>query len=227
ASCSLPQDQGSVCHPGYKLVWFYDTAEGRCSQFWYGGCEGNDNRFATKEQCETICVEPPARGRCYLPKMEGPIRCTQLSARYWYDYTTRQCGAFWWRGCLGNANNFESWEECQTFCSGIGPIYAPTTTQALPPMPMQFEALTPAHRPQLQPQLQPDRHEPEPEQQYPPRQPYQPRQLFQNFLSFSPGYIVAGKVTSMGSLQGYGVKTWSRSLPLVTITKRQSCPLWK
>ncbi|MFH4974442.1 hypothetical protein AB6A40_001151 [Gnathostoma spinigerum] len=121
-SCALPQDQGTVCHPGYKLVWYYDSSEGRCTQFWYGGCDGNENNFASKEQCETICVEPPERGRCYLPKVEGPIRCDQLAARYWYDYTTKQCGAFWWRGCLGNANNFESWEECQTFCQGVGPI---------------------------------------------------------------------------------------------------------
>ncbi|VDM74131.1 unnamed protein product, partial [Strongylus vulgaris] len=112
SSCALPQDQGAVCASGYKLVWYYDTTEGRCSQFWYGGCEGNDNRFATKEQCETICVEPPGIGRCYLPKIEGPLRCDVPQARYWYDYNTKQCAAFWWRGCHGNANNFGSWEEC-------------------------------------------------------------------------------------------------------------------
>ncbi|OZC05173.1 hypothetical protein X798_07848 [Onchocerca flexuosa] len=99
-----------------------EKIKGRCKQFWYGGCDGNDNRFATKEQCEMICVKPPATGRCFLPKVEGPLRCNQLSARYWYDYTTKQCGAFWWRGCLGNDNNFETWEECQNFCSDIGPF---------------------------------------------------------------------------------------------------------
>uniref|UniRef100_A0A914QFX4 BPTI/Kunitz inhibitor domain-containing protein n=1 Tax=Panagrolaimus davidi TaxID=227884 RepID=A0A914QFX4_9BILA len=114
-ACSQPQDQGNVCHVGYKLVWFYDASEGRCSQFWYGGCGGNENRFATKEMCETICVEPPNTGRCYLPKVEGPQRCNQLVARYWYDYSTKQCAAFWWRGCQGNANNFDTWESCQTF----------------------------------------------------------------------------------------------------------------
>uniref|UniRef100_A0A1I7Z2F4 ADAM_spacer1 domain-containing protein n=1 Tax=Steinernema glaseri TaxID=37863 RepID=A0A1I7Z2F4_9BILA len=130
-ACGLPQDQGTVCHPGYKLVWFYDTAEGRCSQFWYGGCEGNENRFATKEQCETICVDPPEQGRCYLQKVEGPQRCNQLSPRYWYDYTTGQCAAFWWRGCLGNANNFVSWEECNTVCAGVGPPEQETPAPAL------------------------------------------------------------------------------------------------
>uniref|UniRef100_A0A1I7XIJ1 ADAM_spacer1 domain-containing protein n=1 Tax=Heterorhabditis bacteriophora TaxID=37862 RepID=A0A1I7XIJ1_HETBA len=150
SACSLPQDQGTVCAPGYKLVWYYDTAEGRCSQFWYGSCDGNDNRFATKEQCETICVEPPSigrvsiltirlhsalrycLGRCYLPKIEGPLRCDQPQARYWYDHNTKQCAAFWWRGCLGNANNFNSWEECSTFCKDVGPIEATTTHAPLP-----------------------------------------------------------------------------------------------
>ncbi|EPB74918.1 Kunitz/Bovine pancreatic trypsin inhibitor domain protein [Ancylostoma ceylanicum] len=137
SSCALPQDQGTVCSSGYKLVWYYDTTEGRCSQFWYGGCDGNDNRFATKEQCETICVEPPGIGRCYLPKVEGPLRCDVPQARYWYDYNTKQCAAFWWRGCHGNANNFASWEECSTFCKDVGPFEIPTT-QPPPTQPQPF-----------------------------------------------------------------------------------------
>ncbi|KAH7730490.1 thrombospondin [Aphelenchoides avenae] len=134
AACNLPQEQGQVCAPGYKLVWFYDTTEGRCSQFWFGGCAGNANNFASKEECETVCVEPPATGRCYLPKVEGPQRCNDLVARYWYDYTTKQCAAFWWRGCLGNSNNFESWEQCQTFCSGVGPIEEPIPDRSAFPL---------------------------------------------------------------------------------------------
>ncbi|CAB3397113.1 unnamed protein product [Caenorhabditis bovis] len=126
-SCSQPQDAGNVCGAGYKLTWYYDTAEGRCNQFWYGGCGGNENRFASKEMCETICVEPPGIGRCYLPKIEGPLRCDQPQPRYWYDHTTKQCAAFWWRGCLGNSNNFASWEECSTFCKNVGPLEEATT----------------------------------------------------------------------------------------------------
>ncbi|KAL3087023.1 hypothetical protein niasHS_005262 [Heterodera schachtii] len=146
-SCSLPQDQGQVCHSGYQLAWYYDMVEGSCSQFWYGGCGGNNNRFSSKEQCEQICVEPPQIGRCYLPRVEGPQRCDQLAARYYYDYLTRQCAAFWWRGCRGNANNFGSWEECQSFCSSADasnvevqqPPYqaasAPAVAAAAPPPP--------------------------------------------------------------------------------------------
>ncbi|CAK5065084.1 unnamed protein product [Meloidogyne enterolobii] len=118
ASCGLPQDQGQVCSSSYKLAWYYDMAEARCAQFWYGGCGGNENRFGTQEQCEQICVDPPGLGRCYLPKVEGSKRCEQLTPRYSYDYISKQCTAFWHTGCLGNSNNFLSWEECQSFCAG-------------------------------------------------------------------------------------------------------------
>ncbi|PAV62665.1 hypothetical protein WR25_20400 isoform A [Diploscapter pachys] len=128
--CAQSKDQGSVCHPGYKLVWHYDTTEGRCMEFRYGGCDGNQNRFGSREACEKVCVEPPGIGRCYLPKIEGPLRCDQPVARYWYDYNIRQCAAFWWRGCLGNANNFESWEACSQTCKNVGPLPAePEPTQ--------------------------------------------------------------------------------------------------
>ncbi|VDK81404.1 unnamed protein product, partial [Anisakis simplex] len=93
--------------------------------------------------------------------MEGPLRCTQLSARYWYDYTTRQCGAFWWRGCLGNANNFESWEECQTFCTGIGP-FETTTTTPQPAQPEQYERPTAAAGTEVQPHPEPSYREYDP-----------------------------------------------------------------
>ncbi|KAI6241997.1 hypothetical protein M3Y99_00276400 [Aphelenchoides fujianensis] len=101
-ACNLPEDKGRLCLREYQLSWRYDTTDGRCTQFWFGGCDGNGNRFGSQEECEAICLEPPANGRCYLPKVEGPTRCNNLVARYWYDYQTKQCAAFWYRGCLGN-----------------------------------------------------------------------------------------------------------------------------
>jgi hypothetical protein len=38
---------------------------GGCSRFWYGGCEGNDNRFSSQEECKEKCVEPSGRGECH------------------------------------------------------------------------------------------------------------------------------------------------------------------
>uniref|UniRef100_A0A914I3N7 Papilin n=1 Tax=Globodera rostochiensis TaxID=31243 RepID=A0A914I3N7_GLORO len=182
-SCSLPQDQGQVCHPGYQLVWFYDIAEGRCSQFWYGGCAGNNNRFANREQCEQSCIEPPHLGRCYLPKVEGPQRCTQLAARYWYNYVTKQCQAFWWRGCLGNANNFGSWEECQKFCE----LADATQVQVVMPQPQP-------QQPPQPPQQQPPPVAPPPVQPQAIQAPLQPAP--QTVAILPPGLEEAGELDS-------------------------------
>uniref|UniRef100_A0A3Q1EVF6 BPTI/Kunitz inhibitor domain-containing protein n=1 Tax=Acanthochromis polyacanthus TaxID=80966 RepID=A0A3Q1EVF6_9TELE len=40
----------------YVLMWFYDSKQGKCSRFWYGGCGGNENRFTTQKECENLCV---------------------------------------------------------------------------------------------------------------------------------------------------------------------------
>ncbi|KAI6189901.1 hypothetical protein M3Y97_00058300 [Aphelenchoides bicaudatus] len=152
-SCNLPQNKGEVGPGGYQLAWFYDTSEGRCSQFWYGGAGGNENRFHTQEECDTVCVEPPEVGRCYLPKVEGPQRCNNLVARYWYDYTTKQCAAYWWRGCLGNANSFENWESCMEFCKGVGP-FEQEEQPVVVPVSGSFEPSNPRHQDLVQPQEQ-------------------------------------------------------------------------
>uniref|UniRef100_A0A8C4RBB9 BPTI/Kunitz inhibitor domain-containing protein n=1 Tax=Eptatretus burgeri TaxID=7764 RepID=A0A8C4RBB9_EPTBU len=46
AHCLLPRNAG-LCH-SYKLKWYYNHRERRCTHFWYGGCRGNGNRFSTK-----------------------------------------------------------------------------------------------------------------------------------------------------------------------------------
>ncbi|KAG7466891.1 hypothetical protein MATL_G00147110 [Megalops atlanticus] len=58
--CSLILDQGP-CRD-YNIRWYYDKQANACAQFWYGGCEGNSNRFDTEDQCKTICVLPRAGG---------------------------------------------------------------------------------------------------------------------------------------------------------------------
>ncbi|XP_064800884.1 collagen alpha-1(XXVIII) chain-like [Oncorhynchus masou masou] len=52
--CKLSLDQGT-CRE-YKIRWYYDKQANSCAQFWYGGCEGNANRFETEDECKKICV---------------------------------------------------------------------------------------------------------------------------------------------------------------------------
>ncbi|XP_023705293.1 papilin isoform X5 [Cryptotermes secundus] len=111
-ACRQDKDRGS-CRD-FKVKWFFDMEYGGCSRFWYGGCEGNDNRFSSQEECKGKCVEPPGRDACFLPKIEGP--CEGYYPHWYYDTERKQCGQFIYGGCLGNNNRFETREECQDVC---------------------------------------------------------------------------------------------------------------
>ncbi|XP_068876817.1 collagen alpha-1(XXVIII) chain-like isoform X1 [Aphelocoma coerulescens] len=52
--CKLRLDQGP-CRV-YTIRWYYDKKANACAQFWYGGCDGNANRFETEEECRQACV---------------------------------------------------------------------------------------------------------------------------------------------------------------------------
>ncbi|KAM7535079.1 hypothetical protein Aperf_G00000094537 [Anoplocephala perfoliata] len=65
--CRLPVDTGN-CHN--RLVKYgYDSRTGKCEQFYYTGCLGNENRFDTYEECERECGIVKAKDLC-----EG-VRC--------------------------------------------------------------------------------------------------------------------------------------------------------
>nr|KAI8740359.1 papilin-like [Biomphalaria glabrata] len=116
AHCELEKDSG-LCF-NYSLLWYFDQTHGACRKFYYGGCQGNQNRFATKEDCEIHCVQVEGPGVCRLPKVVGV--CKSVKERYFYNYKTSQCEKFMYGGCLGNNNNFETLEECQSRCHGAG-----------------------------------------------------------------------------------------------------------
>ncbi|MCI4395350.1 hypothetical protein PGIGA_G00179410 [Pangasianodon gigas] len=41
----------------YEVKWYYDPLANACAQFWYGGCQGNSNRFDTHQSCMDTCVK--------------------------------------------------------------------------------------------------------------------------------------------------------------------------
>ncbi|KAK3550177.1 hypothetical protein QTP86_021209 [Hemibagrus guttatus] len=53
AVCSLKMDPGSCF--ARQAMYYYDSEEKACRLFLYGGCQGNGNRFDTKEDCDKMC----------------------------------------------------------------------------------------------------------------------------------------------------------------------------
>ena len=52
-NCSLPPDPG----PCKSLMpsWFFNSTAGGCAVFIYGGCDGNNNRFNSYDDCQAGC----------------------------------------------------------------------------------------------------------------------------------------------------------------------------
>ncbi|XP_027993486.1 eppin isoform X2 [Eptesicus fuscus] len=51
--CSLPKNPGP-CMAFFRR-WWYDKKNDTCSIFIYGGCQGNNNNFQTKDLCQNMC----------------------------------------------------------------------------------------------------------------------------------------------------------------------------
>jgi hypothetical protein len=74
--CMLPPDPGpcEASVPSYA----YDVETGLCLPFIYGGCEGNENRFETAEDCYRMCEGPRVGGTAYC---DASVECLPISTR--------------------------------------------------------------------------------------------------------------------------------------------------
>lgn len=109
-TCSLGPDAGD-CNAAFQR-WFHNPRSQTCQPFTWGGCGGNSNNFTSERECLRRC--PPAGDTCVLPPDPGP--CDAAIARVYFDASSGTCKRFSWGGCEGNANKFESFEECARAC---------------------------------------------------------------------------------------------------------------
>lgn len=114
--CGLPKIPGPC--EGYYPQWYYDKDRKICSQFIYGGCLGNNNKFETRDECAQLCVKDDSIDACEQPREEGP--CHGNYRRWFYDKESKVCEEFVYGGCKGNNNNFPSESACKQKCTQPG-----------------------------------------------------------------------------------------------------------
>ncbi|XP_034968720.1 papilin isoform X1 [Zootoca vivipara] len=51
--CLLPSAHGPCTD--WTTRWYFVHDVGKCNRFWYGGCHGNNNNFASEEECMKTC----------------------------------------------------------------------------------------------------------------------------------------------------------------------------
>ncbi|RUS91268.1 hypothetical protein EGW08_000980, partial [Elysia chlorotica] len=122
-TCYQPANAGP-CLAAFSR-YYYNKTEDQCLVFIYGGCGGNQNNYATREDCARECNEASLQNdrtsngnQCMLQADRGS--CSGQLLRYFYNSQAGQCQAFSYTGCQGNANNFPSLVACASACDGFG-----------------------------------------------------------------------------------------------------------
>lgn len=85
--CSLPRAAGSCS--SWTSRYHYDVITSSCKQFWFGSCNGNNNNFLTRAECQRTCQVP----RRSQPIVETPSRGGSTSGRTASEAGTASGGA--------------------------------------------------------------------------------------------------------------------------------------
>ncbi|GMT10671.1 hypothetical protein PFISCL1PPCAC_1968, partial [Pristionchus fissidentatus] len=135
----LEEKKVGDCRETYP-AYYYDRVHRECRPFSYSGCGGNGNRFLTLGQCEGLCrpftLLSEVESSCYLPLDTGHSEgeCGKAATvSFHFDRSSGSCAQFWFRGCGGNGNRFDSLATCNRICTTHrrpGPIRKTRSTHA-------------------------------------------------------------------------------------------------
>ncbi|XP_055295187.1 BPTI/Kunitz domain-containing protein-like [Sitodiplosis mosellana] len=137
--CALPSEAGP-CRAEIT-TYFHNAATDKCETFLFGGCGGNQNKFDTEAECQEFCKDIKYLMKshdtlieitisvnrdkqncnkevCALPSLDGDgrIACAAYIPSWFHNSKTGQCEKFIYGGCGGNANRFNSEQECNQYC---------------------------------------------------------------------------------------------------------------
>ncbi|TKR64990.1 hypothetical protein L596_025454 [Steinernema carpocapsae] len=62
--CNQPLNAGASCKSNPTTRYGFNPAQGVCEKFTYNGCLGNENSFATFEECSSICNRVEEEPKC-------------------------------------------------------------------------------------------------------------------------------------------------------------------
>ncbi|XP_060090360.1 amyloid-beta precursor protein isoform X2 [Heteronotia binoei] len=85
--------------------------------------------IATTTTTTTESVEEVVREVCSEQAETGP--CRAMISRWYFDVTEGKCAPFFYGGCGGNRNNFDTEEYCMAVCGSVIPTTAPSTPDAV------------------------------------------------------------------------------------------------
>ncbi|XP_049885500.1 boophilin-H2-like [Pectinophora gossypiella] len=138
-ACFLRPDTGP-CRAEI-LQWYFDAKAVKCYRFWWGGCQGNGNKFESRKECLDYCFLPSDNAPKENRKSRRPIFCSLAFDfgscfghynRWYFDLFYETCRRRIYSGCGGNQNNFQTLKECVGNClmgpnSTMGGHYQKTT----------------------------------------------------------------------------------------------------
>lgn len=149
AFCLVKAETGD-CR-GSFLSWAYDAESQTCSEFTYGGCGGNNNRYSDEKECLQSCQGVTGSGNLSdasgiskrMTNFEAAQKsdnlleddglaefctvpfevgpCRAALPRWHYSPEKKTCVQAIYGGCKGNKNNYMTEEDCMTKCSAFSP----------------------------------------------------------------------------------------------------------